>query len=397
MPGVQPLPWESAATRRPDSEPQPAHAGSGNEDKGPRFTCRIVPLSVVFHGGGCVGSSACLEMTVTTDKQFKRAARELAEREGISYTAARRRLAAAPEPTVSDPLTVTSTAAETDQEPTPPRAYLTANAPCPVDCDGTPHPRAVCWLWRPEDSKNVRHEVRRAAQLPNGRAQEFAWRYEPQSSFHGREAHWLLALVYAMLTDQHPELRPGRAELWAAVATDDQAAVDAVMEPLDRAAARLLTKVPDQWWGEVKPRLDAYVSFVETDERELRTWQEIDDRHWVGRLADRWRRAWQEKHLNMHGFWEASGVMWLAPKGWLDTLLVDRHGGYAPGARVRLTDGRPAVVYAAEWSEAGAPTGYRISELEPGRYGNVGKLVASLSSHELVVRDLVAGELDDGA
>ncbi|WP_119580628.1 hypothetical protein [Streptomyces europaeiscabiei] len=334
---------------------------------------------------------------MTTDKQFKRAARELAEREGISYTAARRRLAAIPEPAVSDPLTPAPAVTEADQEPTPPRIYLTTGAPCQVDCDGTAHPNAVCWLWRPEDSKNVRHEVRRAAQLPNGRAREFAWRYEPQSSFHGREAHWLLALVYAMLTDQYPELRPGRAELWAAVETDDMGAVDAVMEPLDRAAARLLTKVPDQWWCEVKPRLDAYATFVENDDRPLQTWQEIDDRHWVGRLVDRWRKAWEKTHMNMHGFWEAPGVMWLAPKDWLDELLVGRHGGHAPGARVSLADGRPAVVYAAEWGDEGEPVAYRIRELEPGRHGNVGKLVALLTSDELVPREQIAGKLDDGA
>jgi len=337
---------------------------------------------------------------MTTDKQFKRAARELAEREGISYTAARRRLADAPEAGVSAPLTTASAAAEDDQEP--PRIYPTAGAPCPVDCDGTAHPNAVCWLWRPEDSKHVRHEVRRAAQLPNGRAGELCHRYEPPTpgypngSFFAREATWLLALVYAMLTDQRPELRPGRAELWAAVETDDQAAIDALMEPLDRAAARLLTKVPEQWWGEVKPRLDAYADFVDMDDRELRTWQEIDDRHHVGRLVDQWRRAWKERR-GSEGYMERTGVLWSAPKGWLDDLLVEQHGGHGDGARVRLTDGRPAIVYAAEWSEAGAPVAYRIRELEPGRHGNIGKLVPSLTSDELVARDLVAGELDDQA
>jgi hypothetical protein len=340
--------------------------------------------------------------TVTTDKQFKRAARELAEREGISYTAARRRLTAEPETTVSAPLTTAPVAAEDDQELTPPRIYPTAGAPCPVDCDGTAHPNAVCWLWRPEESRHVRHEVRRAAQLPNGRAGELCHRYEPSTpgypngSFFAREATWLLALVYAMLTDQHPELRPGRAELWAAVEADDQAAVDAVMEPLDRAAARLLTKVPEQWWGEVKPRLDAYADLVDTDDRELRTWQEIDERHWVGRLVDQWRRAWKERR-GSEGYMERTGVLWSAPKGWLDDLLVEQHGGYGDGARVHLTDGRPAIVYAAEWSEAGAPVAYRIRELEPGRHGNIGKLVPSLTSDELVSRDQVAGELNDVA
>ncbi|MER5617552.1 hypothetical protein [Streptomyces sp. NPDC002215] len=71
----------------------------------------------------------------------------------------------------------------------------------------------------------------------------------------------------------------------------------------------------------------------------------------------------------------------------MDDLLVEQHGGHGDGARVCLTDGRPATVYAAEWSEAGAPVAYRIRELEPGRHGNIGKLVPSLISDELVSRD----------
>ncbi|NEE39435.1 hypothetical protein G3M53_80315 [Streptomyces sp. SID7982] len=339
---------------------------------------------------------------MTTDKHLKRAARELAEREEISYTAARRRLTATPEAAVSETLTPPPAAAETDQEPTPPRLYPIARAVCAAECDGTAHPGALCRPWQPEDSKHIRYEVRRAAKLPNGRAGELCERFEPPApgysggSFFAREATWLLALVYAMLTDQHPELRPGRAELRAAVEADDQAAVDAVMEPLDRAAARLLTKVPDRWWGEVKPLLDAYADFVETDDRDVLTWQEADERHDVGRLVDKWRRAWTESR-NHNGYMEAPGVLWLAPKGWLDDLLVEQHGGHGDGARVRLTDGRPAIVYAAEWNEAGAPVAYRIRELEPGRHGNIGKLVPSLTSDELVPRDQVAGKLNDVA
>ncbi|MCG8971313.1 hypothetical protein [Streptomyces sp. CL12-4] len=61
-----------------------------------------------------------------------------------------------------------------------------------------------------------------------------------------------------MVTEQRPELLPDRAQVRAAVEADDLAAVDALMEPLDRAAARLTTKVPSIWWGEGKPALDAY-------------------------------------------------------------------------------------------------------------------------------------------
>ncbi|MFE2738993.1 hypothetical protein, partial [Streptomyces sp. NPDC059349] len=131
-------------------------------------------------------------------------------------------------------------------------------------------------------------------------------------------------------------------------------------------------------------RLDAYASFVETDERPLQTWQEVDERHWVGRLADRWRRRWDKTHLNMHGIVEAPGVLWSAPKDWLDAVLVERHGGHAPGARVRLADGRPALVYAVEWGDAGAPFAYRVRQLVPGSHGNKGRLVPALGGGELV-------------
>ncbi|MYX18408.1 hypothetical protein GTY67_34230 [Streptomyces sp. SID8374] len=338
---------------------------------------------------------------MTIDKQLKRAARELAAREGISYTAARRRLAAEPEAVVSAPLTPAPSAAGTDQDLTPPRLYSIARAVCATDCDGTAHPGVLCRPWRPEDSKAAQLEVQRAARLPIGRAGELCNRFEPptatypEGSFFARDAIWLLDLVYAMLTDQHPEFRPDRAELRAAVEADDQAPVDAVMEPLDRAAARLMTKVPEQWWGEVKPQLDAYADVVDTDYREILTWQEADDRDAVGRLVDKWRRRWT-KSRNMNGYMEAPGVLWLAPKSWLDDLLVQQHGGHGYGARIRLTDGRPAIVYAAEWSEAGAPVAYRVRELEPGQYGNAGKLIPSFRD-ELVAHDQVAGELEDMA
>ncbi|MFC8899072.1 hypothetical protein [Streptomyces cinereoruber] len=338
---------------------------------------------------------------MTTDKQLKRAARELAAREGISYTAARRRLTSAPDAGVSASLTPTSAADGTGLEPEPPRLYPIARAVCATVCDGTAHPGALCRPWRPEDSKAAQLEVQRAARLPIGRAGELCNRFEPptatypEGSFFARDAIWLLDLVYAMLTDQHPELRPGRAELRAAVEADDRAAVDAVMEPLDRAAARLMTKVPEQWWGEVKPRLDAYADFVDADDREILTWQEADDRDAVGRLVAEWRRRWTPAR-NLNGYMDPPGVLWLAPKGWLDDLLVEQHGGHGDGARIRLTDGRPAIVYAAEWSEAGAPVAYRVRELEPGQYGNAGKLVPSFRD-ELVSRDQVAGELNDVA
>ncbi|MGW3200132.1 hypothetical protein ACWDBD_37310 [Streptomyces sp. NPDC001118] len=319
---------------------------------------------------------------MTDNKHAKRAARELAGREGISYTAARRRLAAAAVP-VDDK----------DQEP--PVLVPIVSVPCSEGCDGSGHPGAVCRVWRPTDVKSgARWEVRRAAELPGGRADQLAERIEgPDARAYGRypilNDAWLLALVYAMLTDRQPELLPDRSRLRAAVEADDLAAVDTLMEPLDRAAARLMTKVPETWWGEVKPVLDAYADNVEsTDGRDLMalSWQEIEDRAAVDRLVGKWHTAWTPVR-NYNGYWDPPGVMWIAAKGWLDARLVDQHGGQAPGSRVRLADGRLAVVYAVEWSEAGPPEAYRVRELVPGQHGNAGRLVPSLTSDELVSAD----------
>lgn len=309
---------------------------------------------------------------MTADKHAKRAARDLAAREGISYTAARRRLAAGN--------------GDQEQREQPPVLVPIAGTPCPEGCDGSGHRGAVCRVWVPADAEGVRWEVQRAAELPRGRANVLAERSEGEcrpGTYNVLADAWLLALVYAMLTDRRPELRPDRAVLRAAVEADDLAAVDRLMAPLDRAAARLTTKVPVVWWGEVKPLLDAYADAVETDTREPETWQEADDRHTVGRLVERWRRAWVPVR-NHNGYWDPPGVMWNAVKGWVDDRLADEHGGHAPGARVRLEDGRPAVVYAVEWGEDGPPAGYRVRELEPGRHGNVGRLVPSLTSDVLV-------------
>ncbi|MFE7113118.1 hypothetical protein ACFU98_42490 [Streptomyces sp. NPDC057575] len=311
---------------------------------------------------------------MTDAKHAKRAARELAAREGISYTAARRRLA---------------DASDVDQEQ-PPQLIPIAIGICPEGCDGSGHPGALCRPWRPRDvsGRTARWDVRCAADLPTGRADQVAERAEgPNARSYGRypilDDAWLLALVYAMLTDQEPELLPDRVQLRAAVEADDLAAVDAVMRPLDRAAARLMTKDPNVWWGEVKPRLGAYVDAMESDTREPPAWptlQELDDRAAVDRLVRKWRTAWTPAQ-NYNGYWDPPGVMWNAPKRWLDSLLISQHGGHA--GRVRLPDGRPALVYAAEWGEAGPPIAYHVREMEPGRHGNLGRLVPSLTSDVL--------------
>ncbi|MFD7560703.1 hypothetical protein ACFV9E_40195 [Streptomyces sp. NPDC059835] len=109
------------------------------------------------------------------------------------------------------------------------------------------------------------------------------------------------------------------------------------------------------------------------------TWQEADARAVVWRLVERWGQAWEATERNTSGVLEAPGAMWIAPKGHLDALLVAQHGGHAPRSRVRLADGRPALVNAVEWAEAGPPVAYLVQELVPGSHGNVGRLVPKLA------------------
>ncbi|MEV7383647.1 hypothetical protein [Streptomyces lydicus] len=195
---------------------------------------------------------------------------------------------------------------------------------------------------------------------------------------------------YASLeSERQPHLVPDPDRLREAVEAGDLAAVDALMEPLDRAAARLLTKDARRWWDEVKPHLDAYADHVENDERDAVTWEEaeaLDDRD---RLVRQWRYTWTPR-LNANGYMDPPGTIWVAPKGWLDEHLTGLHGGHAPGSRLRLTDGRLVMAFACRWGDAGAPMAYRVTDLEPGRHGNVGKLVPSLTGEHVVAADDIA-------
>lgn len=91
-----------AAARPPDSEPNGAHAAGGDEDKGLRLArspLHHVDVESVAQGRG---TFARLDSAMTSDKQRKSDARALAAAEGISYTAALRRLTeAAPALTVA--------------------------------------------------------------------------------------------------------------------------------------------------------------------------------------------------------------------------------------------------------------------------------------------------------
>lgn len=306
-----------------------------------------------------------------TDRKKKAAARALAARTGWSYTAALRRLDAPDRP--FDMMTV-------------------GGGPCPPGCAEAKHPGVACWLWRPQDAKTSSWEVRQWAALPSGRALQVA-EYAHEVLHRANPRHytravsprghwWLLALIYCMLTEEHPELAPNLGELRAAVEADDLVAVHAVMDPLDRAAAGVATKDADQWWTSLKPRLDAYVAVVAADDSIPYTWIEIEQGHEQWTLVERWHRAWKT-YRDSDGYPAVHGVLWSGVKTDLDLALTSRHGGHAPGAQVHLDDGGPARVYAAEWEQAGPPTGYWVRDLVPNPYFP-GQLKTAMGSGRLL-------------
>lgn len=301
---------------------------------------------------------------MTVDRHAKRAARELAERERISYTAARRRLTAEAGPVAG-------------------RVFrMTVAAVCPVDCDGSGHSKFACRRWTPTDAKDVASwEVREAAGLPDGRASSIERRCGRGLNSSVLNHRWALALVYAMLTDQHPDLSPDEAALRAAVEADDLAAVDVLMEPLDRAVRQLVTENHEQWWDVAKPRLDAYVEAVEADDRWPETWAEAEYANRLERLTAKWHQAWTE-YRDWDGYPTRNGVTWYSLRSDMDSFLTARLGGHAPGTRVRLAAGRLAVVWAPVWSETGAPTAYRVRLLKPAPPGSMLDLVIDIFSDE---------------
>lgn len=308
---------------------------------------------------------------MTADKHTKRAARELAAREGISYTAARRRLA---EP---DP----GPAAEPLDEP--PRLYPIVMTPCTHGCDGTPHPGYVCESWHPFTSRgNARTswDTCQAASLPNRRAQSLTDRFREKPQYgYSHDQSWVLAAVYAMLLDEQPELAPDPHRLRAAVEADDLAAVDRLMHPLDLAALRVVGGPITEWHTTGYPRLLAWATRVTTPEPDDPAWDmtliEYESRCF--KLAERFLKS-QEERRNYNGYMETERVSWWFSAPFLTELLRQQFGGLARGTQVRLPDGRPALVSAVECADDGTPAAYRVRELLPGQYGNEGRLVPKL-------------------
>lgn len=94
---------------------------------------------------------------------------------------------------------------------------------------------------RPQDATTSSWQVRQGAALPSGRARQVAEHahevlYHSDPDHHTRadfprDHWWLLALIYCMLAEEHPDLPSNQGELRTAVEADDLVAVHTVMDP----------------------------------------------------------------------------------------------------------------------------------------------------------------------
>ncbi|TYP00770.1 hypothetical protein FHV95_13251 [Streptomyces coelicolor] len=213
-------------------------------------------------------------------------------------------------------------------------------------------------------------EVRHTAELPGAprrpghaaRRRSHGEHVLPVGPAHAWETKWLLALVYAMLTDRpnwHPSCcwtghgcgPPSRRTPWR-LSTRPGSHWTARPQ-------RLMTKVPAVWWGEEKPRIDAYADAVENDDRELST--RAGDRRPARRGPPR-RPVAPDVGANRAervGRPGTAGRPVGRGQGLVGCPLGRPARRHAPGARVRIGDG--LLPWCTPWSGAGtvrpSPTG----------------------------------------
>jgi hypothetical protein len=183
-------------------------------------------------------------------------------------------------------------------------------------------------------------DARLAADLPRGRATHLVRRFPPFRAhrgvgvlYTGEARAEILALLYAVVIHERPDLEPDAADLAWEAEMGEETAVDTACADLDRAVRLLLNDDRRPLW----PRVEAAVQALPL-------------------LRDRWEDA---QALGRQFVFSTStdGVRQI-----LDALLMVADDGHAPGTRVRLLSGadvdRAGTIVGAMWGLSGPPTSY---------------------------------------
>jgi hypothetical protein len=177
-------------------------------------------------------------------------------------------------------------------------------------------------------------DARQAADLPLGRAAHLTRRFPPLRTaggafYSGEGRETALAMLYAVLLHESPQLRPTREELEWAAELGEESAVDLACAALDRAARLLLELESWRLWPRVEAALDGGEAGTDRGFRD------------AARLLNRELRS-----TSLRG--SLAGARQI-----LDALLVEPYNGLPPGARTG--DG---IVVGVQWSPSGPPVDY---------------------------------------
>jgi hypothetical protein len=253
------------------------------------------------------------------DRARRRAIRAHATRAGVSYSVAARTLGGGVEPPASTGRTVYP------GDDDPHRAWLIA--------------ARASWSYE----QRVR-DTRLAARLPVGRAEHLVTRFPALRGgpplYHGEARPAVLAMLYATVAHERPDLVPSNEELTWVADLGEETAVDVACAALDRAARDLAEQ--DRWrmWARVEVALAAAAAG-----RDRET-------HWVA-ITLRYELESLSVPASVDG-----------ARHTLDALLVASAGGHAPGTRVRVLArphrGRGATIVGVRWAPTGPPVGYRV-------------------------------------
>ncbi|GAA2575122.1 hypothetical protein GCM10010435_58670 [Winogradskya consettensis] len=266
--------------------------------------------------------SATRDRQPAPDRARKRAIRALAAELGVAYSVAARLLTAR------------------TQAPAPAVPAIPARPSFPI---GTDEHRAWMFAAREHRTFNSRvSDTRLATKLPLGRAAHLTTRFPPLRAtagigplYHGEGRETALAMLYAVLEHESPNLLPPADELAWAAELGEEAAVDISLAALDRAARHLLDH--DRWrlWVRVEAAITAGEA---TPDRRIR-----DAAIALGR---------ELRSTSLRSSLDGARHI-------LDALLVEPHGAHPPGTRVRVGE-RPGTVVGVEWDQTGPPAGYQV-------------------------------------
>ncbi|MEV4281943.1 hypothetical protein [Actinoplanes xinjiangensis] len=199
------------------------------------------------------------------------------------------------------------------------------------------------WIFAAREQRTFHARVtdtRLAADLPLGRAAHLVRRFPPLRAigplYAGEARETVIAMLYAVLLHESPELLPPPGELAWAAGLGEESAVDLTCAAVDRAARLLLDE--DRWrlWA----RIDAAVAAGESaPDRRIR-----DAAITLGRVL---------RSTSLRD--SVDGARHI-----LDAVLVEPWEGDPPGARV-VTDGGLRTVTGVRWEHTGPPAGYDLA------------------------------------